>query len=113
MGLKENMAAFIREAMEREQKSLSEFSEELDIGRNSLYAYSRGEGNPTIATLEHIADKLKISPELLVLGVFDTSEGEPDLLLLHTVKGVAELSQEKRQRFAQLFTEMVDLWSED
>ena len=35
------------------------------------------------------------------------------LLLLDTVQGIAELSDARKQRFAELFLDMVKLWSEE
>ena len=113
MSLQENMAAVIQEAMRRNNKSLSEFSEELGISRNALYDYSKGEGNPTFSTLEHIAKKMGIHPAALVLGVFDRDRQEISHLLLDTVQSVSELPEEKRARFAELFLEMVKLWDEE
>ena len=68
MSLQENMAASIRAIMKNRHKSLSEFSAELGISRNALYNYLRGRGNPSIATLEHMAKNLGVSPAALMLG---------------------------------------------
>lgn len=113
MGLKDNLAAAIRTIMERQNKSLSEFSEELDISRNALYDYLRGRGNPSIATLEHIAENLGVSPAALMTNLMDLDHREITLLLLDTIQGVAELEDAKRLRFAELFLEMVKLWNEE
>ena len=112
MGLQENIATFIRDAMKRDNKSLSEFSEELGISRNSLYDYSIGEGNPTILTLEHIAEKMDINPAALILGILDPEQRDILLVLTETVQDLAKLPEEKRLRFAELFLEMVRLWDE-
>ena len=69
MGLQENIAVNMRAIMERQQKSLTEFSEELGISRNALYDYIRCKGNPSIATVEHIAEKLEVDPAAL-FGLF-------------------------------------------
>lgn len=108
MSLRENIAAYIREYMRREKKSLTTFSDELGISRNALYDYSNGRGNPTILTLEHIANKMGIDPTVLILGNME----QKDLLLLltKTVPNMANLPEEKRERFAELFLEMVRLW---
>ena len=90
MGLQENIAAAMRAVMERRGKSLSDFSEELGISRNALHDYLRGRGNPSIATLEHIARKLEIDPAALVLGLFELDKRESALLLLDTIQEVAE-----------------------
>ena len=110
MGLQENIAAYIRDTMKREKKSLTEFSEELGISRNALYDYSTGEGNPTILTLEHIAEKMGISPAALILGILELDQREVLLLLTQTIQDVAKLPEEKREQFVELFLKMVKLW---
>ena len=112
MSLQENMAAVIQEAMKRENKSITEFSEELGISRNALYNYSKGQGNPTFSTLEHIAERMGIHPASLILGVFDLDQQETSRLLLDTIQSVAKLPEDKRLRFAELFLEMIQLWDE-
>ena len=113
MGLHENIAATIRTIMEQKQKSLTEFSEELGISRTALYDYLKARGNPSIDTIEQIAEKLEISPAALMTGLMDMDHKEIVLLLLDTIQSVAELSEENRVRFAELFLEMVGLWDEE
>ena len=113
MSLQEKIAAYICEVMKREKKSLTEFSEELGISRNALYNYSTGEGNPTILTLEHIAEKMGVDPAALIVGILNLDQREVLLLLMQTIKDVAKLPEEKRARFAELFLEMVKLWDEE
>lgn len=112
MGLNENIAATIRAVMKQKNKSLVEFSEEVGISKTALYDYIRGRGNPSVATLEHIAENLGVSPASLMTGLLDMDQREITLLLLDTVKGVAELPEENRIRFAELFLEMIKLWNE-
>ena len=113
MSLQDNLAAVIRALMKQKDKSLSEFSEELGVSRNSLHAYSKGEGNPMLSTIEHIAERLGISPAALILGALDGgSQYEISQLLLDTIQRVSELTEEKRLRFAELFLELVKLWDE-
>ena len=76
--------------MEKRNKSLTEFSEELGISRTALYEYLRGRGNPSVETLEHIAEKLGVSPAVLMTGLFDLDRREITLLLLDTIHEVAE-----------------------
>jgi len=111
VGLQENIAVNMRAIMERQQKSLTEFSEELGISRNALYGYIRCKGNPSIATVEHIAEKLEVDPAAL-MGLFALDRQEAAFWLLDTIKEVAALTEEKRRRFTELFAEMVALWSE-
>ncbi len=87
--------------MEKRNKSLTEFSEELGISRTALYEYLRGRGNPSVETLEHIAEKLSVSPAVLMTGLFDLDRREITLLLLDTIHEVAELPEKKRLRFPE------------
>ena len=111
MSLQENMAASIRAIMKNRHKSLSEFSAELGISRNALYNYLRG--NPSIATLEHMAKNLGVSPAALMLGVFDTDRRQVMLTLLGTIGGMADLPEDKRLRIAELLLEVVKIWNEE
>lgn len=113
MNLNEGLAVSIRTIMKQRRLSLSEFAEELDISRTALYGYSRGEGNPSMATINHIAQRLGISPAVLANGLAELDHREIALLLLDTVQGVAELPEDKRLKMAELFLEMVKLWNEE
>lgn len=113
MSLQENMAASIHAIMKNRHKSLSEFSAELGISRNALYTYLRGRGNPSIATLEHMAKNLGVSPAALLLGVCDTDQRQVMLSLLDTIGGMSDLSEDKRLRIAELLLEVVKVWNEE
>lgn len=110
MSLQENLADYIQTLMKRNHKSLTEFSAELGISRNSLYGYSTGRGNPTIATLEYLAEQLGVDPAVLLLGILDQDYRRAALPLLDTLRGISDLDEEKRLRFAELFVELIRLW---
>lgn len=111
MGLNENIAATIRTVMKRQNKSLAAFSDEIGISKTALHDYVRGRGNPSVSTLEHIAENLGVSPAALMTGQLNMDQRGIALLLLDTVQSIAELPEEKRIRFAELFLEMVNLWN--
>lgn len=111
MNLNEGLAVSIRTIMQRKRLSLTEFAEELDISRTALYGYTKGEGNPSMATIDHIARRLGISPAVLANGLAELDHREIALLLLDTVQGVAELPEEKRLQMAEHFLAMVKLWN--
>ena len=110
MSLQENMAAYIRAVMKRDNKSFSALSEELGISRNALYGYSTGEGNPSLSTLQQIAEKLGDDPAAIIS---DMNYQEALNLTLEAARDVKELPEEKRLRFAELFLEMVRLWDQE
>ena len=114
MRLKENLARFLRAFMEKNRISAAKLQVILDISHNSLYAYLNGTGNPTISTIEYIAEKLNVMPAAIMLGVYDPDCKELSRLLLTTVQGVSELTQEGQQRFALLFIrEIMELWTRE
>ena len=113
MEMQENMAELIRLAMEKKHMSLQEFSKELEISRTMLQAYLRGKGNPSLKTIIHLAEKLDLDPAVFLTGMGDLEHPRIVLLLLDTVQGIAELSDARKQRFAELFLDMVKLWSEE
>ncbi len=53
-------AATLSYEMRRRNMSVEEFAIFLDIGKTSLQDHLKGEGNPTLHTMELIADKLGI-----------------------------------------------------
>lgn len=111
MGIQQNMADTIRMIMTLREKTLEEFAEDLEISRSTLQEYIKARGNPTALMIEHIAQKLEIDPAVLMTGLLDLNRREIVLLLLNTIQAVAELPEEKRIRFAELFLEMVHLWN--
>lgn len=112
VNLHESIAEAIRRIMKERNKSLTEFAEELDISKNALYSYLRGDGNPSIGTLEGIAKKLEIEPAALLLGVLDQGDRQKiAMAILETFQNVALLPEERRMRFAELFLEMMKLWA--
>lgn len=112
MGIQHNMATIIRLIMQQRQKTLTEFSEELEISRSALQAYLREEGNPSIATVEHLARKLEVDPAVLVTGMFEPDQAKITLMLFGLIKEVADLPEEKRQMFGERLAAIIDLWDD-
>lgn len=111
MGIQQNMADTIRMIMTLREKTLDELAEELEISRSTLQEYIKARGNPTALMIEHLAKKLDIDPAVLMTGLLDLNRREIVLLLLNSIQALAELPEGKRIRFAELFLEMVHLWS--
>ena len=109
MSLNEGLAATIRTVMKQKRMTLTEFSEELGISRAALHDYIRAKGNPSAATIEHIARQMGVSTAALFAGTEE--QREIVLLLLDTIQEIAELPEEKRLQMAEHFLAMVKLWS--
>ena len=112
MGIQHNMATIIRFVMQQRQKTLAEFSEELEISRSALQAYLREEGNPSIATVEHLARKLDMDPVVLVSGLAQPDQTKITLMLFEMIRDVADLPEEKKQQFGERIAAVIHLWDE-
>lgn len=113
MGIQQNVADMMRAFKAERNQSTAEFSEELEISRSTLQEYLNGTGNPSVSMLDHIAEKLGIDPMVLVSGSFSENRLEIMLLMFRSVKAVTELPAEKRNCFAGLFLQIIDLWNEE
>ena len=102
----------MRVLKEDRNKSLDEFSAELEISRSALQEYLSGNGNPRVATINHIADKLGIDARFLVSGMFTDKQIKVFLQMLDVLKLTSGLSPVKRQRCAELLLELILLWGD-
>ena len=110
MEIQENMAAVIHALKEKRGQSLTELSEELEISRSALQEYLAGNGNPTLATVEHLAERLGIPSVALVSGTLPSGQFDVLMTLLDSLKLLSGLSADQRRRFTELLGEMLTLW---
>lgn len=85
--------------------SLEEYSKELGISKSALQKYEAGTGNPTLATVQTIADHLHESPAQL-LGMYSEEEMEAAGLMFRTLEWSMGLSEGSRRELAVLFREL-------
>lgn len=113
MGIQENIAEMLRAIKANSGKTTEGWSEELGIASSTLQEYLKGDGNPTVKMVEHLAEKMDISPIALMAGDLDSERYQTVLLMLDSIRAVSVLSQPKRVRFAELFLELVLLWENE
>lgn len=106
MEIQENMAAVIYALKEKRGQSLTELSEDLEISRSALQEYLAGNGNPTLATVEHLAERLGIPSVALVSGTLPSGQFDVLMTLLDSLKLLSGLSADQRRRFTELLGEM-------
>ena len=94
MNLRENFAVNMKTIFERSNHSLTEFADELSISRSSLQDILKGKSNPTLATVELIAEKLDVNP--LSLLSFSEEEIQAAFSLTQLLDWLFELSEENR-----------------
>lgn len=80
--LTKTLCNMIKGLREKEGASLEAFSEKLGISKTSLQNIERGGANPTLETVEQVADALGVSPLVLLAGDYDTEEFRIAWLLL-------------------------------
>lgn len=113
MNLMENVGRFFRSFAEKQGVSIAKLHAITEISRNMIYTYSKGEGNLSLGTLEHIAVRLDVSPLTILMGVYAPENKEASVLLVNTMRSVAELPLREQQRFIRLLiVEMMNLWDE-
>lgn len=111
MNIQKKLADALRIFQADRGKSITEFSAELEISRSALEDYLSGSGNPSMSTVEHIADKLGVSPSLLLFGSFSEDQLHILLRLTDILSFLSDLPPDRRLRFAELLLEMVSLWN--
>lgn len=107
MGLQENMSETMRQLKQEHNLSTEEFSSKLDVSKASLLC---GRGNPSLGTVDHMAERLGIDPIILVSGKSANLSLSSVRQLLDTIATVVALPQERKEKFAELFFQILSLW---
>ncbi len=107
MTLRENLADSMAAIRRAQKKSLSEFAEELAISRSSLQDILKGKGNPTLSTVELVADQLELDPLLLL----SCSEGKAHVAarLSYLFDWFHQLPDDKQQEFVAAFNTILSM----
>ena len=87
----------------KQKRALSHAS--LEEYSKALQKYEAGTGNPTLATVQTIADHLHESPAQL-LGMYSEEEMEAAGLMFRTLEWSMGLSEGSRRELAVLFREL-------
>ena len=66
MKIRENIATILKLTKEARHMTLTELADFLQISRSQVQALMNQKANPRIGTIEHIADMLGISVEVLI-----------------------------------------------
>lgn len=100
MALKKKIAFVLNAIRISRGLSITAFAQELEIGRSTLEELLNGTANPTLDTLQHIADKLQIDP----LALFSISGTKAQALLfqilVQMIDNTIPLSKEHQEEFA-------------
>lgn len=113
MGIQQNITEVLRAYKKDTGKTMAEMSEELGIAKSSLQGYMTGSTCSSLSTVEYIARKLNIEMQVLADGSFPLDKIKLLVNLMENYALLAELSMEKRHRYAELLMEIVDLWDHE
>ena len=79
MRLRQNLASALNTIKIAQGLTLTEFADELEISRSHLQVYLKGDGNPTVNTIEHLAKRLNVSPIDLIAPTTPEENGTPSV----------------------------------
>ena len=112
MEIRGNIAKALRAYKDLSGKTYAECAKELAISPTDIKDYISGRGNPSISTIEHIAEKLGIDVSFLVSGTFSQSQTEVLYSVLNVIGLLEKVPASNRVRVAELLLEIIDLLSE-
>lgn len=81
MSLSSNFSKNLSSMRKGCNSTLTEFADEISVSRSYLQSALKGSCNPTLDTVEHIAEKLQVSPDLLLS--LPGTQGEEQLPLVY------------------------------
>ena len=108
-----NIANILKSIKEKKEYTLTEFADELEISRSQLQGILKGKANPRINTIEHIAKKLNISPEVLITTELNSSQLALAEVLLDFTALLRVVPAEKRAVVIELLIEIFQLLIDD
>ena len=114
LDIQQNIAMMLSAYKRREKYTIVELSEDLEISRSVLQDYLAGNCNPRADTIEHIANKLNISPAALVSGgLLSPTEYDLIFVLLDTLDAFHDLSPDRKHEGVDLFIRLLRLLTND
>ena len=111
MEICKNMAAILLAYKKHTGKSYVECASTLELSPTTLRLYATGQGNPSAATIEHLAEKLGVDTSVLISGACSSSQLLVARKLLGLIESLGNVPQENRTEFAELFVRMIHLMS--
>jgi len=105
------MALVLQAYKKMSGKSYMECARALEISCTALKEYAVGRGNPSAATLEHLAHKLGVDPVFLVSGAFTDEQLVMAKRLLESIGLLASVPAKNRNAFAEQFVSLILLLS--
>lgn len=113
MTMQSNFCNYIKTVRKAEKMTLSALSAELQISRSQLQEILRGNANPRMDTIEHIARRLDIDPIQLLTCSYAEEQLRVAVPLLHLIEQCSlGITKQKRCIFIDLLDKMLALFEE-
>lgn len=110
MQLRRNLSASLNSIRQEQDLTLSDLAEKLGVARSCLQQILHGQGNPSLNTVEHMAEQLEVDPVALLSTASQSNRAE---LFLHmTMKRALQLPAERQQALEKLVLEIIQLWED-
>ncbi len=108
MQLRRNLSEALNTIRQEQNLTLSDLAEKLDVARSCLQQMLHGHGNPSLNTVERMAERLEVDPVALLSTAPQSNQAE---LFLHmTMMRTLQLPAERRQALETLVLEFIQLW---
>lgn len=107
--LNQNLTRNLRLVYQARRTTLEEFSCELGIGHSTLRNILHGQGNSTLGTVEQIAQKLGVAPQVLLTGQHTEDRLLSALLLLEAVDCLKPLDPGQQKQASILLSQLLEL----
>ncbi len=113
MNLNEIIGKNLKELRIRKNLSQEELAKEIGISASNLREIEYGSGNPTILTIERIAEGLNITTSVLVSSDMDARDVLIRESIFSNLSFIRKLPQERQTLIIRIFEQLVLLLREE
>lgn len=113
MNLNEIIGKNLKELRIRKNLSQEELAKEIGISSSNLREIEYGSGNPTILTIERIAEGLNITTSVLVSSDMDARDVLIRESIFSNLSFIRKLPQERQTLIIRIFEQLVLLLREE
>ena len=113
MNLNEIIGKNLKELRIRKNLSQEELAKEIGISASNLRKIEYGSGNPTILTIERIAEGLNITTSVLVSSDMDARDVLIRESIFSNLSFIRKLPQERQTLIIRIFEQLVLLLREE
>ncbi len=113
MNLQDALSANLSALKRSRGQTTAELAEDLGVSRSNLQKMLNKQANPTIDTIQYMAEQIEADPLMLLFGDYS---GKQHVLMLHLLQSmvlVSDLGPGQRRRLAELIQQIISLFGEE